>query len=104
MLPCLEAKLQILFGLLSLTKGCRYFCFQLARRLGTSASLWWEQTWLSRHALTDPGRELLPSREQSFQSQESEGRPAGGWHWRAASWGGMRASGSWRGEEVEECT
>lgn len=33
MLSCLEAKLEILFGLLSLTKGCRYFCFQLAKRL-----------------------------------------------------------------------
>lgn len=40
MLSCLEAKLEILFGLLSLTKGCPYFCFQLARRLRAHARLW----------------------------------------------------------------
>lgn len=40
MLSCLEAKLEILFGLLSLTKGCRYFCFQLAKTLGAHARLW----------------------------------------------------------------
>lgn len=70
MLPCLEAKLQILFGLLSLSKGCRYFCFQLAEGLGASARLWWEQTWLSRRANTDPGRQ--PFIRQSFWSQEEQ--------------------------------
>lgn len=90
MLSCLEAKLEILFGLLSLTKGCPCFCFQLAKRLRAPARLWFGID-LAFEACSHRHRKAAFIRKRFWESQQMgvRGKPE---QW-AASWGGARGEG-----------
>lgn len=87
MLSCLEAKLEILFGLLSLTKGCRYFCVQLAKTLRAHARLWLGID-LAFEACSRRHRKAAFVRHCFWNSQQM-GAMGKAEQW-AVSWGGTR--------------